>query len=438
MEREINIKQPLKPDIPSFKRVAAYVRVSNLKDAMLQSLSNQVSYYNNYIQRHAGWQYAGVYVDEGLTGTKDVRPEFQRMLADCKSGAIDMVITKSTTRFARNTVTMLETVRMLKDFGVDVFFEKENIHSMSGDGELMLTILASFAQEESRSVSDNCKWRLREKMKQGELVGLRGMYGYVIDKDNVTIHPAQAETVRRIFNSYASGESSIEIARKLIAEGIPSLLGGEWTAKRVREILRNEKYTGNALLQKTYVTDYLTKRKIVNHGELPQYFATQTHEAIIDQDTFDLVQRKLADSSERNRPTKPVNARYPLTGKIVCGNCGKHFQRKTTKGRISWLCSTYLEHGKAACPAKQIPEETILHAVAEVLGQDCFDEREFNRKIERIEVPRPNRLRFIFFNGNVTDCEWKDRSRSQSWTDEMKQKAREKDQERRREQSCQR
>lgn len=438
MERKINIRPPIKPDIPAFKRVAAYVRVSNLKDAMLQSLSTQVSYYNDFIQRHAGWQYAGVYVDEGLTGTKDLRPEFQRLLADCRGGQIDMIITKSTTRFARNTVTMLETVRMLKDFGVDVFFEKENIHSMSGDGELMLTILASFAQEESRSVSDNCKWRLREKMKQGELVGLRGMYGYVIDKDNVTVHPAQAETVRRIFNSYASGESSIGITRMLIAEGIPSLLGGEWTAKRVREILRNEKYTGNALLQKTYVSDYLTKRKIVNHGELPQYFATQTHEAIIDQDTFDLVQRKLADTSERNRPTKPMNARYPLTGKIVCGNCGKHFQRKTTKGRISWLCSTYLEHGKAVCPAKQIPEETLLRAAADALGQDWFEEREFNQRIKHIQVIGPNRLRFIFFNGNVTDCEWKDRSRSQSWTDEMKQKAREKDQDRRREQSCQR
>jgi DNA invertase Pin-like site-specific DNA recombinase len=192
MEREINIRQPIKPDIPSFKRVAAYVRVSSLKDAMLQSLSNQVSYYNDFIQRHPGWQYAGVYVDEGLTGTKELRPEFQRLLTDCKAGKIDMIITKSTTRFARNTITMLETVRMLKEIGVDVFFEKENIHSMSGDGELMLTILASFAQEESRSVSENCKWRLQEKMKQGEQVGLRGMYGYNVSKNSILIEPGQA------------------------------------------------------------------------------------------------------------------------------------------------------------------------------------------------------------------------------------------------------
>lgn len=436
MEREINIRRPIKPDIPAFKRVAAYVRVSNLKDAMLQSLSTQVSYYNDFIQRHAGWQFAGVYVDEGLTGTKDLRPEFQRLLADCRGGKIDMIITKSTTRFARNTVTMLETVRMLKEFDVDVFFEKENIHSMSGDGELMLTILASFAQEESRSVSENCKWRLQEKMKQGELVGLRGMYGYTIGKNSVTIQPDQAETVRQIFHAYVSGQSSVEIARGLIADDIPSLLGGTWTAKRVREILRNEKYTGNALLQKTYVSDYLTKRKIVNHGKLPQYFVTQAHEAIIDQDTFDKVQRMLVDSSKRNQPAKPVNARYPLTGKIVCGNCGKHFQRKTTKGRIAWLCSTYLEHGKSACPAKQIPEETILRAAADALGQDCFDEHEFNRKVERIEVPGPYRLRFVLYNGDVFECDWAHRSRSGSWTDEMKQAARERDQKRRQELPC--
>ena len=240
MEREINIRRPIKPDIPAFKRVAAYVRVSNLKDAMLQSLSTQVSYYNDFIQHHSGWQYAGVYVAEGLTGTKDLRPEFQRLLANCRGGKIDMIITKSTTRFARNTVTMLKTVRMLKEFDVDVFFEKENIHSMSGDGELMLTILASFAQEESRSVSENCKWRLQEKMKQGELVGLRGMYGYTIGKNSVSIQPDQAEMVRRIFHAYVSGQSSVEIARGLIVDEIPSLLGGAWTAKRVREILRNE------------------------------------------------------------------------------------------------------------------------------------------------------------------------------------------------------
>ena len=200
MEREINIRRPIKPDIPSFKRVAAYVRVSNLKDAMLQSLSTQVSYYNDFIQRHAGWQYAGVYVDEGLTGTKDLRPEFQRLLADCRGGKIDMIITKSTTRFARNTVTMLETVRMLKEFDVDVFFEKENIHSMSGDGELMLSILASFAQEESRSISENYVLGQRKLFADGKVTVPFGRF-LVYDKGpdgNLIVNEEQAMVVRRM------------------------------------------------------------------------------------------------------------------------------------------------------------------------------------------------------------------------------------------------
>ncbi|MEA4915135.1 MAG: recombinase family protein [Christensenella sp.] len=437
MERKINIRRPIKPDIPSFLRVAAYVRVSSLKDAMLESLSNQVSYYNDCIQRHAGWQYTGVYVDEGLTGTKDARPEFQRLLADCKSGKIDMIITKSTTRFARNTVTMLETVRMLKEIGVDVFFEKENIHSISGDGELMLTILASFAQEESRSVSENCKWRLQEKMKQGEQVGLRGMYGYNVSKNSISIEPDQAKIVRQIFDWYVSGDSSVVIAKRLNAAGELTLNRVAWCAKHVRDILKNEKYAGNTLLQKSYITDHLNKRKKRNHGELPQYYVEQSHAAIIDQETFDKAQTILTASFKRNQPAKPVCARYPLTGKIVCGNCGKHFQRKTTKGRISWHCSTYLEHGKSACPARQIPEETILRAATNTLGQEIFDETEFNRRIERIQVPEPNRFIFIFSNGDSIECDWAHRSRSGSWTDEMKQAARERDQKRRQEQPCQ-
>lgn len=187
-----------------------------------------------------------------------------------------------------------------------------------------------------------------------------------------------------------------------------------------------------------YITDHLNKQKKRNHGELPQYFVSQTHEAIINQETFETAQRMLADCYKKNLPSKPAYARYPFSGKIVCGNCGKHFQRKTTKGRITWLCSTYLLHGKAACPAKQIPEETILRAAADALGQEFFEENEFNRRIERIEVPGPNWLRFVLYDGNAIECEWKDRSRSESWTDEMKQAAREKSRNRRQEQPCQR
>ena len=438
MEREISIVQNTRRGIPTILRVATYVRVSSPKEAMLDSLSNQVSYYSAMIQRRPGWQFAGIYVDEGVTGTKDARPEFQRLITDCKDGKIDMVITKSTTRFARNTVTMLSTVRMLREIGVDVFFEKENIHSTSGDGELMLTILSSFAQEESRSVSENCKWRLKEQMKQGKLVGLRRMYGYEVHRDGVSIHSEQATTVRRIFRAYIEGKSSISIARQLATENVPTLNGGTWSSKYVRDILTNEKYVGDALLQKTYVSDHFTKRKKRNRGELPKFYSAGSHDAIIDRETFERAQALLAERGECNKPKTPTSARYPFTGKIVCGFCGRHYQRKKVRGKPCWLCATYLVHGKAACPTKQIPEDALLQAVAEALGLEVFSEQEPIERIDRIEVPEQYRLRFVFTDGQISECAWKHHSRSESWTDEMKQRAREKDRERRNTDTCQR
>ena len=212
MQRTIKKIEPSLLKIPAKKRVAAYARVSSGKDAMLHSLSAQISYYSDLIQKNRKWEYEGVYADEAMTGTKDNRAEFQRLLTDCRNGKIDMVITKSISRFARNTVTMLETVRELKNINVEVFFEKENIHSMSGDGELMLTILASFAQEESRSVSENCKWRIRKRFADGELVNLRFIFGYHIEKGQIKVDPKEADIVRMIFRDYINGMGCTLIA----------------------------------------------------------------------------------------------------------------------------------------------------------------------------------------------------------------------------------
>jgi len=437
MEREINIRRPIKPALPSFKRVAAYVRVSSIKDAMLQSLSNQVSYYNYFIQHHAGWQFAGVYVDEGFTGTKDMRPEFQRLLADCKSGMIDMVVTKSTTRFARNTVTMLETVRMLKEFSVDVFFEKENIHSMSGDGELMLTILSSFAQEESRSVSENCKWRLQEKMKHGEIVGLRAMYGYNIIKGSVEINEERAAIVRSIFFDYLSGVGTAEIARRLTEKSVQTIHGGQWTATKILGMLQNEKYTGNALLQKKYVADHLSKRKVRNKGERPKYYAEDTHPGIINKSTFERVQGRIAEELLASGGHRPNSQRYPFSGKIVCGKCGKHFKRITKRGVPYWHCTTTVQSGAAACQSKRIPEATFLTITANILGISVFSAEVFESRIDHIEAYDGNRLAFAFKDGQTVETIWQDHSRTESWTDEMKQNAREKNLIRRQETRCQ-
>jgi len=416
--------EQLVPSVPNKKRVAAYARVSSGKDAMLHSLSAQISYYSAYIQKHSNWEYAGVYADEAMTGTKDNRNEFKRLIQDCRDGRVDVILTKSISRFARNTVDLLETVRELRKMNVEVYFERENINSMSGDGELMLTILASFAQEESRSVSENCKWRIRKRFAEGEIVNLRFMFGYRLIKGRIEIDPEQASIVRMVFEDYISGMGGDKIARKLREMNIPSVFGGTWRSERVLDIIKNEKYTGNALLQKKFVVDHLTKKEIWNKGQLKQYFAEGTHPAIIDAATFKkaneiLERRRLAFRIDRKK-----QKRYPFTGIIRCGNCSKNFKRKASKKKYSWICSTYQKQGKAACPSKQIPEITIIKLAAEVLGINEFDETLFAEMIIEIRVPEVNRLEFVFTDGHVVERTWLNPSRAESWTDEMREAAR--------------
>lgn len=420
MQRTIKKIEPSLLKIPTKKRVAAYARVSSGKDAMLHSLSAQISYYSDLIQKNRQWEYVGVYADEAMTGTKDNRAEFQRLLTDCRNGKIDMVITKSISRFARNTVTMLETVRELKNIHVDVFFEKENIHSMSGDGELMLTILASFAQEESRSVSENCKWRIRKRFADGELVNLRFIFGYHIEKGKIEIDPEESKIVRMIFKDYISGMGCTIIAKKLREMGVKRLRGGTWNSERVAEIINNEKYAGNALLQKKYVADHLTKTLLRNKGILPKYFAENTHPPIIDMDTFQKAQEIMTKNRELNAVKKQAG-HYLFTSKIICGKCGKNYKQKTKKERVLWNCSTYLKYGKDSCSAKQIPENILKSLTAEVLGIEEFSESLFEQNIKEIQVPEDNLLVFIFYDGRDVQKEWRNKSRSESWSDEKRQ-----------------
>ena len=409
--------------MPRLERVAAYCRVSSGKDAMLHSLSAQVSHYSELIQRRPGWAYAGVYADEALTGTKDDRPEFQRLLADCRAGRIDRVLTKSVSRFARNTVTLLETVRELKELGVAVYFEEQNIDSLSGDGELMLTILASFAQEESKSVSDNCKWRIRKDFSEGKPMNLPLLYGYRREKGRIVIDEREAEIVRFIFRSCLNGMGKGRITEELREQGVPCRLGGEWHTETVGGILKNEKYTGDALLQKTYIENHLTKRKCFNRGELPQYYAESTHPAIIDHEMYEKVQVLIAERREKTNVQKDVTARYPFSGLIVCGCCGAHYHRRTNPTRITWQCVTYLCRGKKHCAAKQIPEETLRSLTREALGVPEITEENI-RALAEIQIPCLNHILFVFKDGHETERVWQDRSRAESWTDEMREKAR--------------
>ena len=397
--------------LPRRKRVAAYARVSSGKDASLHSLSSQISFYSGLIQRNHDWEYAGVYADEALTGTKDNRPEFQRMIRDCKDGKIDIVLTKSISRFARNTVTTVETVRLLKSYGVDVWFERENIHSISGDGEFMLTILSSFAQEESLSASENQKWKIRKNFEEGRPTAVR-MMGYRQENDEFFIVPEEAEIVRMIFNMYLSGMGRNAIVKKLMELDIPCKNGGNWSESTVWKMLQNEKYAGDLLLQKTFVVDHISKKKQKNTGELPQYLIEGNHEAIIDRDTFQRVQEEIARRRKKHTPTPSTAPTYEFTKKIICEQCGKYYRRKILSGgKVVWICSTFNRLGKAHCSSQQIPEEILKG----MIGNTAFSE---------IRIPCANTVKIVRPNGKVETHTWQNPSRSESWTAEMKETAR--------------
>lgn len=411
------------------KRVAAYARVSSGKDAQLHSLSAQISYYNRYIGSRGDWELAGIYADEAMTGTKDNRPEFQRMLADCRLGKIDMVITKSITRLARNTVTLLETARELKDLVIDIYFEKENIHTLSADGELMLTLLASFAQEESRSASENMKWRIRKKFEQG-LSTTCNILGYRLENGVFRIIPEEAEIVRQIYDYYLSGMGINAIAKKLRRMEVPTKRNSEWSKNSVYHILRQEKYTGNLLLQTTYRKDHISKKQAINHGELPMYYVANSHEAIIDKDTFERVQQEIMRRKGIYSYQSKTES-HLFTSLILCGYCGKHFIRKFTASgkkyakKPVWCCKTAMNYGKDACPAQRIPENILISRTSEVLGTADWDRKKLMGAVTEIQVPEHNHLVYVFQDGHKQDVFWQNPSRSESWTEEMRQKARE-------------
>ena len=395
------------PKLAERIKVAAYARVSSGKDAMLHSLSAQVSYYSSLIQSNRNWEYVGVYSDEAISGTKEARPGLQKLIADCHEGKIKMVITKSISRFARNTVTLLETVRMLKALGVDIYFEEQNIHTISSDGELMLTILASYAQEESLSVSENMKWRIKKNFEAGIPWNGR-MLGYRLIGDHFEIVEEEASLVRRIFKEYLGGYGINKIAQGLNEEGIPAIRGEIWHKTTIANILCNYNYTGNLLLQKTYKESHLATMSYNNEGQLPKYHIEDSHKAIISLDTFMAVQMEI------ERREKPINTKqtYPFSGLLKCAKCGKSYRRKVTATGPVWICATYNTRGKKHCPSKQIPEST-LEAVVYSLTDDV-------KSIEKITVDDGNALHFHFVNGLVVTRTWADRSRAESWTEEMR------------------
>lgn len=418
------------PTIKTKKKVAAYARISMESERMNHSLSAQISYYSSLIQKNPDWQYAGVFADDGVSGTGTAkRDEFRRMVEAAENGEIDIILTKSIQRFARNTVDLLETVRHLKDIGVEVRFEKEHINSMSGDGELMLTILASFAQEESRSLSENCKWGIRKRFEKGIPNGHFRVYGYRWEGDDLVIVPEEAEVVRRIFQNFLDGKSRLETEREFAAEGITTREGCRWVDSNIKVVLTNVTYTGNLLLQKEFISDPISKQRKKNKGQLPQYYVEDTHPAIIDKETFDYVQSEIARRKELGpRANKSLNLTC-FSGKLKCPFCGISYahNKRTDRGFMEyWACGSRKKKGGRCPVGGSINHENLKKACAEVLGLDEFDEDVFSDKVDFINVPERYVLEFHLKDGGVVMKDCPNTGHQDCWTAEYRAKTSEK------------
>ena len=411
------------------KRVAAYARVSGDRDEAAHSLSAQISYFNSLIAAHQDWEFVEIFADRGMTGTKDNRPEFQRMLLACREGKIDIILAKSITRFARNTVILLETVRELKKLNIDVYFEEEHLNTLSGKGELILSILAARAQEESRSASENQKWRIQKKYEQGEPINGNAL-GYRLVDGTFWIDEAEEQIVKRIFYMYMSGMGRVAIAKRLNEEGVPTRLGrAKWHPGSILAIISNDKYQGDLKLQKTFSESYITKKQLTNHGERPIYMVKNAHDPIIERTAFAKVQYERSCRAKKFNPSGGTLERYPFSSMIVCGNCGCHYRRRTANAstkyaKPAWACGNFLTFGKEKCDAQQVPEDILIATTCEILGLQDFDEEAFRDQITVITVPEKNVLVYRFKDGSEQRIEWQHPSRSKSWTPEMKERAR--------------
>lgn len=393
------------------KKVAAYARVSVEGELPEHSLATQVSVYRDMITSRSDWDFAGVYADMAFTGTKADRPGFRSLLSECEKGGVDIILVKSISRFARNTVDLLSSVRRLKELGISVRFERERIDTMTFEGELMITLLASFAQEESRSVSENTKWLIRKRFEAGignEFV----MYGYRWNGSEFTVVPEQAEVVRTIYSDYLSGMTPHQIAGKLSAAGVPSTRGGTFSDSLVWKILRLEKYRGDSLLQKTFTKDHISKKKKVNSGELPMYYAEGTHPQIIDDETYDAVQEEIKQRAELGYLANQSISFSCFTGKVICGNCGRTYRRRMSGMRhrihkdYKWICGNKIEHTSSFCSARNVPERILYSCTSEILQTEEFSKKQFDEAIEAIIVNKPRNLTFRMRDGREISKTW--------------------------------
>ena len=407
---------PAKPDatkrqlIPRQLRVAAYCRVSTDDEEQLTSYEAQQTYYTDKIMTNRDWTMAGIFADEGITGTSArKRPEFLRMIRQCRQKKIDIILTKSISRFARNTVDCLNYIRVLRELGIAVIFEKENINTLEADSEILNTMLGAFAQAESESISANVRWGKRQAMREGKAhIQYNRLYAYKKGEDgNPKIIPEQAEVVQSIYDQYLTGASLRMIKDRLESEQIPNGAGTiHWTLSSIRSILTNEKYCGDVLLQKTYVSDCISRKVIRNTGQLPMYLVQNHHEGIVDRKTFDAVQTEMARRNAGKSPSKKnavtgmtsYASKYALSERLVCGECGTLYRRCTWsrlgKKRVVWRCVSRLDYGTKYCHNSPTLDEeplqqAILSAINSVMSQKSSLIRQITSAMELELAPVP-------------------------------------------------
>lgn len=391
-------------------RVAAYCRVSTDDEEQLTSYEAQQNYYTDKIMTNRDWTMAGIFADEGITGTSArKRPEFVRMIRMCKQKKIDIVLTKSISRFARNTVDCLNYIRALRALGIAVIFEKENINTLEADSEILITMLGAFAQSESESISANVRWGKRQAMREGKAnIQYDRLYAYEKGDDgNPKVIPEQAEVVRSIYNQYLTGASLRMIKERLESEQILNVTGNpQWTITAIRGILTNEKYCGDVLLQKTYISDCISRKVIRNTGQLPMYLLQNHHDAIVKRKTFDAVQTEMArrsagkSPSKKNAPTGLTSyaSKYALSERLVCGECGTLYRRctwsKGGKKRVVWRCVSRLDYGTKYCHNSPTLDEeplqrTILAAINSIMSKKDTLIRQITSAMEMEIAPVP-------------------------------------------------
>lgn len=372
------------------RRVAGYARVSTDSDEQFTSYEAQVDYYTNFIQANPDWEFVKVYTDAGISGLNTKKRDgFNSMIADALAGGIDLIVTKSVSRFARNTVDSLTTVRKLREHGVEVFFQKENIYTLDSQGELLITIMSSLAQEESRSISENVTWGQRKRFADGKVsMAYKRFLGYRKGSDGQPeIDPDEAEIVRSIYRWFMEGQTYCTIASRLTEAGYPTPGGKKkWQPNTVKSILTNEKYMGAALLQKSFTVDYLQKKMKRNEGEVPQYYVAESHPAIIDPEEWRKVQAEIARRTQYDHKSACAS---PFSCKIICGDCGavygsKVWHSRNQYRRVIWQCNSKYE-GEQKCSTPHLTEDQIKGAFARAIGQLLTDRARIIGDLEAVK-----------------------------------------------------